>query len=241
MELKINRSPKPNKYSLPGSMFYKEDMKEILAILKRKSSEGEVRVKVLIDAGEYEIEELGDLDEDELNGKRFRDMKFEASYDGSSVIVELLPESGSVIEIRKDEDIMMAGVADKVVEVARKRENFLKFVSLFAFMFAALLLLYFLSIRFLVDPIVDASEFLGFPVSKDMLVEGELLGVLGAIFWIPLVILLLKKMGIKGNTLVNSPRGKSHMFRDKLRRNWQVSAFWAVVSAVLGFLLGKLL
>lgn len=241
MSIKVNRSPKSNSETLPGSVFYKEDMKKIFSTLKRRGPEGEAQVIVTINGGDIEFDELSDFDKEGLDGERFRDMKFEASYGKSLVVVELLPDSGRVSETRAEDDVMMTGVSEKIQEIAKERENHLKFIGVLLLLASAMIPLYSLATRFLVGPIISATSTLGYPISEDLLLGQELLGFICAIFYIPIMIFVMNKMKIKGNVLVNSPKGKSKLFRDKLLENWQVSAFWAIISAGIGAYIGSLI
>lgn len=241
MALKINKEPKSKSLALPGSLFYKEDLKKIYSTLNRRSADGEVEVKVQINGGEYEIDDLDDFDDPEIDSRKFQDVKYEASYDGSTVVVEVGRKAGNIIDLRKDDDILMSGVAEKVLEIAQERENHLKFFSLIVLGTLSAMAIYLLAVRLLVDPIIWIFDFFEVSASREVLVDGELLGLILGIIYIPCMIYGMSKMGIKGNTVVNSPRGKAQMFRDRIRDNWQVSAFWAFISATLGFLLGKFL
>ncbi|XKK36927.1 hypothetical protein HFP72_18360 [Nocardiopsis sp. ARC36] len=216
-------------------------MKNIFNTLYRRGPESEARVNVKINGGEYEIDELADFDSEALEGKRFRDMKFEASHGKTLVVVELLPGSGRVSEMRDEDDVVMTGVSEKIQEIAKDRENHLKFIGVLSLLTFGMIPFYSLAARLLVDPIVATSSTFGYPISEDLLLGQELLGFICAIFYIPAMILVMKKMKIKGNVLVNSPKGKSRLFRDKLVENWQVSAFWAVIGAVVGSYVGRIL
>lgn len=240
MAIKINRSPKSNNDTLPGSVFYKEDMKRIFNTLKRRGPESEAKVIVEINGGEYEIDEVVDFDSDALDGKKFRDMKFEASHGKSLVVVELLPDSGQVSEMRDEDDVVMTGVSEKVQEIAKDREDHAKVIGSVSLLIFGMIPFYMLAARLLVGPIVAASSALGYPLTKEVLVEQEALGLILGLFYIPAVIFVLKKMRLKGNILVNSPKGKSRLFRDKLMENWQVSALWALVGAAMGAFLGRI-
>ncbi|WP_152521260.1 hypothetical protein [Nocardiopsis ganjiahuensis] len=239
MSLKVNREPAARELPLPGSIFYKEDLKEIFSTLKRRSIDGEVGVVVSINGDEYEIDEIDDFDNPEITSQKFRSIRYRASHEGSSVVVDVSREAGKVVELRKDDDIVMTGVADKVLEIAQRREDNLRTFTLIILGSCTLMPVYLLSVRFLVGPTISLSELLGIPLTREILVEGELLGLIVAFLYIPVLIFALSKMRIKGNAIINHPKGRANLLREKLFKNWQASAFWAVVSATIGFLMGK--
>ncbi len=98
---------------------------------------------------------------------------------------------------------------------------------------------YLFSARFLVGPLIALFGLLGIPITREILVEGELLGLIVAFLYMPVLMFALSKMRIKGNAIINHRKGRSNLLREKLFKNWQASAFWAMASATIGFLMGK--
>src|SRR5699024_1500826 len=122
---------------------------------------------------------------------------------------ELQSKSGKITKAIAENDTSLEVLYDMVFSVAKKRENHLRDFVMFVFLVTVWVPIFWISSR-----IVNASWLDGASLA-------------GA-----------KKLMNRGNILVNSPRGKSQIFRDRMSENWQVSAVWAVVSAFLGFLLG---
>lgn len=232
MDINIKNTPEPESDNLPGSVFYKEDMKKIFEILEEK--EGAV---VKADAGApgktVEILKPSGFDSPQVEGLKFDHVNYKALYGDSYIAVELQSKSGKITKAIAENDTSLEVLYDMVFSVAKKRENHLRDFVMFVFLVTVWVPIFWISSRIVNASWLDGASLAGANVQSESTVQLVTLAI-----YIPTAIYGAKKLMNRGNILVNSPRGKSQIFRDRMSENWQVSAVWAVVSAFLGFLLG---
>lgn len=232
MDIKIKNTPEPDSVKLPGSVLYKEDMKKIFEVLEAHD-EAVVEVEARIPGREVEILKASGFDAVGIEGEKFSYVKYRAFYGDSHIIVDIQPNSGRITNWIVESDTLLEVISDRVIKIAKEREDKLKEIGMYGFICTIWIPLLWLAGRIVNASWLDGASVAGLELQSEASVQFVML-----VMYLPVVIFGARNIIYKGNILVNSPKGKSQIFRDKLSDNWQVSAVWATVSAVLGFLLG---
>ena len=230
-----NRAPEETNIDIPSCVLYRDDIQEICSIV----SEGADDFNLYLQSGKsWDNFDSPDGLDDEFFLGRLDSVKISARVNGSTIFVLLGPQAGS-IQIQSPNS-STKGMARLIKDECEERKHVLRVVvsslvvvigSVFAYRLGGLI-----PGDIFPNPV---SGWIGL-VSDRTLAEGAISEYVMAVYVVASMIFIYKKKYTKNFDIFNWPKSDSRLVRDQIKEGWRVKFFWAVVGAVVGFLLGKI-